>query len=211
MNPDEVLPTSVAPEPPLKFVGIEPREPRRIDNLTTMFASFVEDPDGFLVFVGISLDRKDVPSSSCVGLIRAMAKSLAPGSRRLDSDAGWRRLGNLEINVPSGWLARVQVGPDFDVWHLFKAPILGEQPSPGIGIYSGGHPSFHPEGASTATGRILGKTAKWYARAAGEPGMDVLVTLSDHEVLHIWINSALPGESAELRRLVETLRFAVDR
>lgn len=207
MTADEVARSEIAPDVPLKWVAIAPRAPHRISSSTTVFAALVEDPDGFLVFVGISLDLADKPSTACPSVIRAMAASIAPGSRRLESEAGWRRVDRYEIRVPAGWVARRQLGPDFTVWYLSKVPVLGESSS-SIGIYDGSAPSFHPQGKPTVKGKILGRTAPWYRRAGGDPAMETLVDLENHNVLHLWVIPAAPEDAATLREIVETLRAA---
>ncbi len=207
LTADEVAPSDITPDASLKWVAIEPRAPHRISSATTVFAALVEDADGFLTFVGISLDLADQPSTACPGLIRAMAASITPGTRRLESEAGWRRVDRFEIRVPSGWLARRQRGPDFAVWYLFKAPVLGESSS-SIGIYDGFAPSFHPQGKPIVSGKILGRKAPWYPRASGDPAMDTRVDLEHQEVLHIWVVPAATEDAATLRAMAESLRSA---
>jgi hypothetical protein len=212
MKADEVAPVELAAATPLKLVAVEPRTPRAIRNATTRFASIVEDADGFLLFVGISLDGESASGAGCSAEVRAIARTLSLGKRRLAASEGWRSLGTIptlgeiEVHLPEGWLVRKSVGPDFEVWHLTLAGKLGKQP-PMIGIYSGGHPSFQPTGSPSKTGVVLGKPARWYEHTEdGETQPNALVEVSDDNYLHVWIAAGQPDNSSVLREIVETLR-----
>lgn len=207
---DALVPFAVSPAAPLRMVAVAPDAPRALENQTTVFSAIVEDADGFLLFVGMSLDGDGVSLAQCAGFVHAIANSVAAGSRRLATDAGWRRLGEVagngpvEVELPAGWAVRAQAGPDFDVWYLTQVGQLGAA-SPAIGVYAGGHPSFAPSGKPSRRGRVLGERIDWYEQGGATNG---LARFGDLDVVHVWFDAASDDDAARFRAIVEGMRTA---
>lgn len=79
---------------------------------------------------------------------------------------------SFDVPVPEGFVRTVNPGPDFTYTVFAKLKRMSD-PTDCIGIYLGGHPSFHGEsfeGAQKVAGSVAGKTVTWYCYEP-EPGV----------------------------------------
>ncbi len=187
-----------------------------------VLAAYVESADGtvqMLAFYVNPAGAKDLPG--CTALAQSVAQTVGAGAKRLDLAAGRKRFpgaGNkdfLALDVPAGFVATTQQGPDFSVYRLRRVSALGE-PGASIGIYLGGHPSYQHKQArdenikfSTAKGKLLGQDVEWHTWNQGpittteailpHPGSQGLF-------LHLFLSAAGEVALAPLRTVVETLK-----
>lgn len=120
----------------------------------------------------------------------------------LDSASG------VSLKVPADIATSTQIGPDFDVIHCAKIKEFGAGEVE-LGIYVGGHPSFHPQnGAKKNSGSIFGRPITWYESVSGaQHKLEALVPVPDEQgtVLHLFIESPDCGGAEEMKKLAETI------
>jgi hypothetical protein len=183
--------------------GVEtrPNKPLRVLNLV------VAHPDGTLQeIVFLILPEMANQRDSYVTKARALAKTLRPGSTRIDAPGGESRLGSeLLVTLPRGFIVSTQPGPDFDVHHIRKLAPL-DRVAGTLGIYVGGHPSLQlnqrdedgpPPASSTEQGSLLGKEVAWvkWKGADGTRVREAIAKLGEHEAVHVY--AFAPDEAAE--------------
>ncbi|NMB76441.1 MAG: hypothetical protein GYA21_15090 [Myxococcales bacterium] len=188
-----------------------------------VLAAYVESADGtvqMLAFYVNPAGAKDL--GGCTALAKSVAQTIGAGAKRLDLSAGKKRFAGagdkdfLALDVPAGFVATTQQGPDFSVYRLRRVSVLGE-PGASIGIYLGGHPSYQHKQArdeklefSTAKGKLLGQEVEWHTWSRGpaatteailpHPGAKGLF-------LHLFLSAAGEAALAPLRAIAETIKI----
>jgi len=149
---------------------------------------------------------------------RDIARTLRPGTRRIDAPGGEARFDRFSMTLPPGFLLSTQRGPDFEVHRIRKLTRIGDT-SGLLGIYVGGHPSLqHAQssdgGAAPPTkeeaGNLLGKEATWIAwnTPEGARVRETIVTLEDHLAVHTFAISGDEAIERELMTIAASLRQA---
>ena len=131
-----------------------------------------------------------------------------------------RTSGESEENVVEVRRTRHEVGPDFDVFSVWTVgPLLEFGGS--IGVYIGGHPSFHyyrAEGTGDVVpedGTLLGDTMTWHRWVSVSQGGDVRYRLEaivphpsmEYLAIHAFMRAPDEATLERLRQVVETLRI----
>jgi hypothetical protein len=170
-------------------------------------------------------------------------KTIRPGNKRLNAQAKTQELDvgskarQLALDLPDGYIATVQRGPDFLVHEVHQIVPFGS-PSPSLGIYVGGHPSYHHKQYDKSNteveeieGELIGKKVKWFQ--ISEEGLFFMETIRPAKEIDDWLQSEMgiddwpPSETgieayhqlhvffsapteeklATVKKMVETMRF----
>jgi len=161
-------------------------------------------------------------------LAKSIARTLAAGTRKLESAAGERELfaysrdSAVFVTAPEGYVATMQQGPDFLVHHLHKIAGFGETAA-SLGIYLGDHPAMGREGyRKQGHVVLLGKNTDWYEKSDSESGVpvhmaDAIVPLGAtvaREVpsyADVFLRAGDDNGISELKTIAATLRIGKTR
>jgi hypothetical protein len=207
----------------LSAYGLVPSTIKVQGDAALVLAAYVVSADStvqLLSFYINPLAAKDAKGGQ--GLARRVLATLAPGTRKLQSTAGTRRLagraGVLEAKVPDGYLATLQAGPDFEVHHLRKLVPFGEV-GPAVGVYLGGHPNFQHKqmgGKTKVTerkGKLLGRAVTWHEWAVEEAGtpkrfmVEAIVEATGNLRAHVFYGAGKAAELTQLAAIAESLKL----
>lgn len=157
-------------------------------------------------------------AAGCAALARKIAGSVAAGGRELNAAAGRRALHEVEgrrltVEMPEGFVATSQKGPDFRVTSMAKLVPIG-RPRPVLGVYVGRHPRAHRERADMPSpaveepGPFLDKDVIWQLWSEKETRYaEAILPLPDSRelLLHVWVSAP---DVDDLKALRESLRTA---
>jgi len=202
----------------LKSVSVIPLnnpDHTRSDDATFVEGVFVESDDRTIQSLDVYVNSAaEQDLEGCKAVAHQILLSVAQGKKRLNLDAGQRRLfaysKDLEISVtvPKNMVATKQDGPDFLVHRLIALRRLGANPE-SIGIYVGNHPDFHP-GAKKGDGMMFGKKVDWYPLQQGV-GLEALceLTIPDNLPLfaHVWVQAPDAARLGELKQVAESMNL----
>ncbi len=153
----------------------------------------------------------------CSAVAYKVARTLAPGTRRLDLNGGVTKLPDARrsITLPKRYVMVPQPGPDFTVYRFYK--LIGiDQPHVGLGVYVGHHPGRHARDGANVTkipGQLQGKSVEWSAWSTGA-GTPEEPTTHRRELLHeldagLWTHIFLSAEEQnaldELAAVAQTM------
>lgn len=176
-----------------------------VDNAGDVYLStaWLVDPDGLVIQANGVTSPEIARTGGCVALARRVFTQIRPGQRRLDVSGGVRELeGGLVITLPPGYVLHADEGPDFVVFRVRPVTSLGGDFGH-LGVYLGGHPSFHPERSQAAwTSTTLAGELGWYERCEG--GMRHAEALAGST--HIFYGASNEELFSTLRRAAESLR-----
>lgn len=207
--------------PPLAAVAVIPPRPERKREANLVFTLYVASEDStvqFLAFYVNSAGAKDILGATKLAM--AIAASVSAGSRKLAWKAGPRSfpgadVDRLVIDVPEGFVASIQEGPDFAVYRLRKLAPLGK-PGPACAIYLGADPFYQyrqaeerPDKVTTLKGKLLGRNVVWQNWSqAGRTTTEAIVLHPKEKELsvHVFCSAGTEEEVATLRTMAETLR-----
>jgi len=188
-----------------------------------MSSAWVISPDGTLQL--LRAYANPAAARDLVGmqnLLSRVWKSLTKGDRKLSTQA--RRVTlevmmpskRLTLDLPEGYVAVAQKGPDFIVHRISKIVPYGSK-VPSLGIYIGAHPSYPMESATDSTpvseegGVIAGTRVTW--RAISNPPGKFLEALRPAPELHaslaihVFIWSPNDQDLAALKKAAEEIHF----
>lgn len=187
-----------------------------------ILAAYIESADGtvqMLAFYTNPDGAKDL--AGCTALAQKLAGTVSAGKKGLDLAAGSRKFPGasdrdfLVLQVPEGFVATTQQGPDFSVYRLRKVGILGE-PGSALGIYVGGHPSYQHRQAgdgnakfTTAKGKLLGSEIEWHTWSQGTATTtETILPYPETRglFLHLFLTATKEADLAALRAVIETLK-----
>jgi hypothetical protein len=203
---------------PLRAVLAVPRTVDSVSEAVLVARVIVASPDDTAQHLGVFI-TSDVAvegHEGCVELAIEMARTLAPGDRRVEASGGRAELARgLTIEVAPGWVVLSQPGPDFDVAWITHLVELGGAHS-GLGIYVGGHPNPHSNEAidlSEERGTLFGNDVSWRAwTTPGQVGRDVhrevIAPMPGRAGLsvHAFMVSEDPEMVAVMKAMTESLR-----
>lgn len=187
------------------------------DRPILVFAAIVAHPDGtlqqleFLILPDMAADAETYTQRA-----RAIAQTVAAGSRTLAAPGGQVSLGTLRVELPPGYVISRQEGPDFEVFRLRRL-VTPTEPTMLLGVYRGGHPSFQvnqatrdgsPAPAVTeAEGPLFGEPARWitWRSRGGVLFREAIVKRADLDAVHVYAVGADLAALAELQRIAATL------
>lgn len=136
--------------------------------------AYVRHTDGLVqqigVFVNPEMHKK---TKRCAELADQIVRSIKPGKRKVNTKAGRRVLESLDkqnqltIQLPDNWVFTTDHGSSFSVHRVQRIAGFGES-LPGIGIYVGGHPTYHHQHRSVEVAEkktrkvpLFGKEVQW--------------------------------------------------
>lgn len=150
----------------LKIAGLDalvlvPKTLEASGNRVGVLAVYLVTPENAVVRVSFAVSPDVVAQGAgCTNLARTLANTFALGKRKLDLQAGARTLdAGVTINVPAGFAAYPQRGPDFVVWHVLEVSTF-DAPEGGLHIYFGHHPQS-PTATKEVSANLFGKPTKW--------------------------------------------------
>lgn len=163
----------------------------------------VRQADGSLQWIGFYVNDAGLADvSTAQQLVTRVIASVREGARLLPS-GGQLTLGRLTLDVPAGYTAYAQHGPDFTVyWVEHLVPLMDEAGH----LYVGDHPArpSAPANAQYRIAMLFGIDAIWrvwrQAGGVGEPGVLRQEAFVRHhrEVVHAFIASVSEPERAAL-------------
>jgi len=212
----------VVPKPLADAVLVFPagHDPKR--EAVLLLSAYVESADGtvqLLAFYVNPAGAKDM--AGCTALAKKLAGTLTAGEKKLNLAAGPRRFPGagdkdfLVLEVPAGFVASTQTGPDFSVYRLRKVVVMG-QPGSAVGIYLGGHPSYQHNqsggGAKPALskGKLLKQEVEWHNWSRGKlTTSEAILPMpgSGGLFLHTFLTAVKPADLAVLKTVIESLKI----
>jgi hypothetical protein len=200
---------------------LEPTTEPLPDRPLFVLGGIVAHPDGtlqeveFFILPEMAASKEDYADRA-----RSVLSTFAPGKRKIATGGGKTPLGKaLFVDVPPSFLVSTQPGPDFDVFRVRRLRRPGE-PGATLGIYVGGHPSLQidqlmksgddPPPAKTEEGTLLGRKTEW-VQWRGADGLEIkeaIVSLDDHQSVHIFAMATTVEDLEGLMRIVQTLSRA---
>jgi len=205
----------------LRAVAYFPVTPLKDHEANLVMAVFVAQRDGSVQhLVWYANPAAATQFDTALKLAKAMAKTIVPGNKGLNSSAGERELSpysetqSIFVTVPQGYVVTAQYGPDFVVHHIHKLTFFGDSDAT-IGVYLGNHPAPADEGfAEKRTSVLLGKQVQWHRKTTNEDGGTVvraraLVPLgpSYPSYADVFLEAGDPSTADELKSIAATLRF----
>jgi hypothetical protein len=205
----------------LPTYALEPSGEPLPDRPLFVLGGVVAHPDGtlqeveFFILPEMASSRKDYADRA-----RSVLSTFAPGKRKIETRGGKTALGRtLFVDMPPSFLLSTQPGPDFDVFRVRRLRRPGE-PGATLGIYVGGHPSLQidqliksgddPPPAKTEEGTLLGRKTEW-VQWRGADGLEIkeaIVSLDDHQSVHVFAMATTVEDLEGLVRIVQTLSRA---
>jgi hypothetical protein len=192
-----------------------------------ILAAWVDNRDHTIQLVKAYANPDAARDAGLRGLCARILKTLAPGDRTLDAKAGVRALPvepgklALAVDLPEGYAATMDQGPDFLVHRIRKICPFGES-AYSIGIYIGGHPAYQHKQSDNADnlkvekvpGELFHAQVQWFKYT--EQGDTVLEAIhASPEIrplmLHVFLSAPSEKELEAVRKVVETLRFVEDK
>jgi hypothetical protein len=171
-----------------------------------------------------------------LALARAMAKTIAGGTRTLDLVKGERRLctysqtKSVFVTLPAGYLLSEQQGIDFTVQHVRKMALLGDGGatsgvSPTLSVYLGDHPSGGDSGSkANGTAVVFGQKIDLSQQSSEQGGRKMIAarslvklgsdlqgpgsqTRQGPSYVDVFMNASNEAEIEELKSIAATLRI----
>jgi hypothetical protein len=188
----------------------------RSNDATFVEGIFVQSDDRTIQSLDVYVNRAAEKNlKDCRMLAHRILTSVAPGGKKLQLEAGERRLfaysRDLEISivVDKDTAVTTQKGPDFLVHRIVVLGQLGTD-SDGIGVYVGNHPHFKP-GAKKESGTVFGKKIDWYSPVGRGRGLETCCELpipgNDHFQAHIWVFAGNDARLATMKQIAETMKL----
>jgi hypothetical protein len=205
----------------LRACGVTPAaiDPER--EAVFIFGLFTATRDRAVQYLAVYANPEAAKDAAgCAALARRIAGTVAPGGRELVVAAGRRALHEVEgrrltVELPEGFVATSQKGPDFRVTSMAKLVPIG-RPRPVLGVYVGRHPRLHRERAEMPgpaveePGAHLGKDVIWQLWSEkGTRYAEAILPLPDSRelLLHVWVSAPDVDGLKALRESLRTSRL----
>ncbi|MEN6627859.1 MAG: hypothetical protein ABFD69_16665 [Candidatus Sumerlaeia bacterium] len=168
-----------------KIIGV-PDKPKQKGDSILYGVAFVRHADGTVLRVSVYFNPSfHKAPNRCRELTQRILASIATGPRRLNLDAGVKKLDlradGITLSTPRNWVYTVQDGIDFTVYHLTEMSEF-EQLSKNISIYVGWCPSYFHEKIDKdllfkgkRTSLLFGRQQEWveYWNAEEDPAKNI--------------------------------------
>ena len=161
----------------------------------------------------------------CLKTAGSILATLAPGGKHLDLNPRtqmfplFSKTQSLTIELPAGWIATFQPGPDFLVYHVLHVRPYGHGGQT-MGIYVGMNPGYQhsQEGqnceVNQVPGELLGQQTTWFEwKRKGDAGTGYCaaeaisqVSSSDHCLIHAFMYAKDDSGLEQLRSVTSTLK-----
>ena len=166
---------------PMQAIAYFPVVPTKDQEANLVMGLFVVGSDGSVQeLIWYVNPAAATQFTAALNLAKSIAKTVAPGTRALDSTSGERELSvysktkGIFISVPQGYAVTAQNGADFIVHHIHKVTPFGDA-SASLGVYLGDHPSANREGfLEQGMVSLLGKKVSWYQKVTTEDGSKMI-------------------------------------
>lgn len=181
-EPLEVTPVEIGAGPSkLRAYAARPRQPNAPPGKDTalVLALLVAQEDGTLESIGFYVRGEAVRNATgsdlvgCTRLAERISSTIAPGPRKLEREAGTRKLadvppeGELAVTVPADYVAI----PSAAGARLYKLRPLSLYPGSISILLSDGGEKKVPEGAdASASGKLLGRPTEWRGKTSPKGG-----------------------------------------
>lgn len=146
----------------LPMIAAVPIELDTTSEAVELLQVFTVTPDDLVQRVFFLANPEAAEQQGCRQLALRLARTLAPGRRRVVTRAGERTLaGRLGITLSEDFHVGVDTGPDFSVYRIYPLLDLAAPPA-WLGIYDGHHPSYRPRpGAVAIPEEMFGEVVRW--------------------------------------------------
>ena len=202
------------PIPGIETAVLSPASPVQVSDAYLQKTLLVRRTDGALMLLGFFVGDPAADSNNTMAaVIDRAAASISPGSRALRSGANVRLEGTpITLDLPEGYTAYSQPGPDFDVYWVVRL----SQPEEGhsrMGVYIGNHPRSRsaPPTARPVDSKAFGGEAKWleWEDASGVARCEAFVAKLGHQSLsgHVFIAAASAADRDELLHTIASAKF----
>jgi hypothetical protein len=201
----------------LEVLEYEPRGTRAVSDAHLLKAVLVRQVDGSLQSISFFVNDHglaDLPAAHQVAT--DVVASLRPGSRMLVSGVRGQVAGTrLTLDLPPGYTAYRQRGPDFDVHWVEHLVTIG-QPAGRLGIYAGHHPQRPSAPATSRAERtvLFGVDTEWRAWERTADGSAVILwreaflpSFASGVTMHVFFYALSDDERAAFQRIAETASF----
>ncbi|MCC6873218.1 MAG: hypothetical protein IT378_02825 [Sandaracinaceae bacterium] len=209
-------------EGPLQVVLLIPEAPERRGDAAAVLEAAICHPDGTLQWARAMVAGRDLDgligegrdrAIGALSTLRAGNVARAIGARRVELPT-YAQGRPLALQVPDGWVAYAQEGPDFRVHYLRRLQDTPRAPTASIGIYLGDHPSFHHGGPELVAGTLLGRPVEWrIGRSQDWRRMEAIVSsggATGTGFVHAFGGASADALFAEVRAVLESLATAAE-
>jgi hypothetical protein len=173
-------------------------------------SAFVSTSDGSVQLLAMYANPEAMKNAGRLShLSESIFASLSQGTRQVNPGRRTVTLGDAgaELSLPPATAMSIQNGPDFTVYRFFTMKELAS-PETSLGIYVGGHPSFHEDKTAKSTpATILGTRTSWFESKSGSSHrLDALVSRPDgYTKLHLFISAPDEAGLQEMKQLAEAM------
>ncbi|MCL2671348.1 MAG: copper amine oxidase N-terminal domain-containing protein [Clostridiales bacterium] len=165
--------------------------------------------DDTLLYVGIYADKKAMLyPEDCRRLAEQITRSVEAGPRALNVDGRTVDMGGFTIDVAPGYIPKLYMGPDFEVWYFIK-PVTIDEAESTFGIYLGSWASYDDteKPFRTEKDRVLGREIVW--RIDKDNAAEVLIrtrTQGWDTQMHIFASPATDADWETMREMARSLQ-----
>jgi hypothetical protein len=166
--------------------------------------AFAVADDGFAIRLRITTDPDGVSRGGCRSLARTMVASLTPTSARLDRHARTVRFAGLVIDLPFGYAATVDPGPDFDV--LRVAELGATRATAWLGIYDGCCPNRFVDHPPAFAREVLGEPVKVFDEEVdGTHQRELVLDFQDGTFRHVFYGASDDAGFARMEAIAASI------
>lgn len=204
-----------------------PAEPNAEDDAILYAAAFVRHDDGTIQRIGVYFNPEfHKTPDHCADLAMKIVNSIKAGKRRLDLRAGDRNLDvlndgfQMKLSVPDGWTYTTQQGVDFLVHNLQEVSDFGSSYA-SIGVYIGGHPSYHHSRIRDDSlikeirkAPLFGKSREWIEYSTNDSegwrGLEIISDvpgIDDYWKTHIFTGGTDDKQREQLLKIISTAKI----
>lgn len=200
--------------PGLELAVLSPSTLAPVSDAYLLKAVIARRSDGTLLSLGFFAGEPSTGSEGPVAVVVDGAiGSLLPGERALRGGANVHLEGSpITLDLPDGFTAYSQAGPDFDVYWLVRLAGFGEGWSR-LGVYVGNHPQpkSAPPTARAVTAKVFGQEVQWleWQNSDGIARGEVYVKNLGHGARdgHVFITATSVANRDALLRTITSAKF----
>ena len=188
------------------------------DDSVLVDSVFIVNTDNTVIYLGVYVtDNLYSQQDLCKSKADEIINSIKLGTRKIGQDAHTANIRNdMTIDVDKDYTLVVQIGIDFDVYHVIELTEIGTEGNY-FGIYFGFHPSTPAdtiekgdEGYEFAENTMLGAETPWVGTAldSDEYKWETLIALYDSYMkMHIFFYTSSDEQFNEIMNILETIKF----
>jgi hypothetical protein len=176
-----------------------------VDDEVLLADAFAVADDGFAIRLRITTDPVGVSRGGCRDLARTMVASLTPAGVRLGRHARPLLFAGLLIDLPFGYTATVDPGPDFDI--LRVAELRATHAAAWLGIYDGCCPNRFVDHSRAFVREVLGERVRFFDEEVdGAHQRECVLDLHDGRFRHVFYGARDEAGFARMEAIAASIR-----